>query len=184
MGVKAGATSSGGTGGLQTGGMGLVAAGVIGTVGTLAFLALQFTSSPPVSAKSALLVQAVFAFLGLGAGMFLLNQAGNRRYLGVAFMAICVLAFLGAVFMAPLGEPAKAPAAGAASKSASTEASAAAPAEPVATTAAPAAATAKPAITSSAANDDSANDADATPVADSGSPGTGLFRKPPKGRKK
>jgi anti-anti-sigma factor len=175
MGVKASALSSGGTGGLQAGGMGLVAAGAIGTVGTLAFLALQFTSSPPLSAKSALLVQAVFAFLGLGAGMFLLNQAGNRRYLGVAFMAICVLAFLGAVFMAPLGEPAKAPAAGAASKSASTEAAAVAPVEPVA------AATVAPVAAPSAASAAPPKAASTTPVAASSDGQPDLpFRKPPK----
>jgi anti-anti-sigma factor len=123
--AKAAPASSGG--GMQTGGMGIVAAGAIGTLGTLALLALQFRSNSPMTPKNALIVQAVFAFLGLGAGMFLLNQAGNRRYLGVAFMAICVLAFLGAVFMAPLGEPAKAPAAGASSKSTPGEATTSAP---------------------------------------------------------
>ena len=130
-------SSSSAAGGVQSGGMGIVAAGAIGTLGTLALLALQFRSNSPMTPKNALIVQAVFAFLGLGAGMFLLNQAGNRRYIGVAFMAICVLAFLGAVFMAPLGEPAKAPAAGAAPRSTAVESASATPAStpaPVAAT--------------------------------------------------
>jgi anti-anti-sigma factor len=139
MGVKATAAPSG-TGGLQTGGMGLVAAGVIGTVGTLVGLALQFSSSPMVPPKIALLIEVAFAFLGLGAGMFLLNQAGNRRNLGIAFLAICVLAVLGGIVAAPQEAAAKAPAAGANSKAVPVEA-AAVPAA--------AAATATPAVTAS-----------------------------------
>jgi stage II sporulation protein AA (anti-sigma F factor antagonist) len=139
MGVKATAAPSG-TGGLQTGGMGLVAAGVIGTVGTLVGLALQFSSSPMVPPKIALLIEVAFAFLGLGAGMFLLNQAGNRRNLGIAFLAICVLAVLGGIVAAPQEAAAKGPAAGANSKAVPVEA-AAVPAA--------AAATATPAVTAS-----------------------------------
>jgi stage II sporulation protein AA (anti-sigma F factor antagonist) len=126
MGVKATAAPSG-TGGLQTGGMGLVAAGVIGTVGTLVGLALQFSSSPMVPPKIALLIEVAFAFIGLGAGMFLLNQAGNRRNLGIAFLAICVLAVLGGIVAAPQEAAAKGPAAGANSKAAPVEAAAVAP---------------------------------------------------------
>jgi stage II sporulation protein AA (anti-sigma F factor antagonist) len=126
MGVKATAAPSG-TGGLQTGGMGLVAAGVIGTVGTLVGLALQFSSSPMVPPKIALLIEVAFAFIGLGAGMFLLNQAGNRRNLGIAFLAICVLAVLGGIVAAPQEAAAKGPAAGATSKAAPVEAAAVAP---------------------------------------------------------
>ncbi len=150
LGVRATAPASIG-GGMPSGGMPLVAAGIVGTVGTLAFLGLQFTSSPVLSPKNALLAQAVFAFIGLGAGMFLLNQAGNRRYLGVAFMAICVLAFLGAVFMAPLGEPAKTPAA-AGTKTTSAPSEAKATESPAASASAtPVAATTTPATTTPAA---------------------------------
>jgi stage II sporulation protein AA (anti-sigma F factor antagonist) len=142
MGVKATATPSG-TGGLQTGGMGLVAAGVVGTVGTLVGLALQFSSSPMVPPKIALLIEVAFAFIGLGAGMFLLNQAGNRRNLGIAFLAICVLAVLGGIVAAPQEAAAKGPAAGANSKAAPIEAVAVPPV--AATTATPAATATTPA---------------------------------------
>ena len=155
LGIKATAPSTGG--GLVTGGMGLVAAGVIGTVGTLVGLALQFSPNPPLAPRYAMFIEIAFAFLGLGAGMFLLNQAGNRRNLGIAFLAICVLAVLGGIVMAPQEAAAKAPAAGANSRSAPTEVSApktdapATAATPVATTpvsapaANPAAATTPPA---------------------------------------
>ena len=155
LGIKATAPSTGG--GLATGGMGLVAAGVIGTVGTLVGLALQFSPNPPLAPRYAMFIEIAFAFLGLGAGMFLLNQAGNRRNLGIAFLAICVLAVLGGIVMAPQEAAAKAPAAGANSRSAPTEVSApktdapATAATPVATTpvsapaANPAAATTPPA---------------------------------------
>jgi anti-anti-sigma factor len=108
LGVKAtAASSSGGGGGFQTGGMGIVAAGAIGTFGTLVGLALQFAPNPPLPSKIALLIEIAFAFLGLGAGMFLLNQAGNRRNLGIAFLAICVLAVLGGIVAAPQEASAK-----------------------------------------------------------------------------
>jgi anti-anti-sigma factor len=100
-------TVSGTGGGLQTGGMGLVAAGAIGTVGALLLLALQFSSNPAIPRKYALLVECGFAFLGLVAGMMLLNQAGNRRNLGIAFLAICVLAVFGAIVATPDEAPAK-----------------------------------------------------------------------------
>jgi hypothetical protein len=133
-------------------------------------LALQFRSNALMAPKNALIVQAVFAFLGLGAGMFLLNQAGNRRYIGVAFMAICVLAFLGAVFMAPLGEPAKAPAAGASSKSTSVDASTSAP---------PASAPATVAATPVATTTPVANTTPASGAQTSGQPAAvGSFGKP------
>ena len=122
LGIKATAPSTGG--GLAAGGMGLVAAGVIGTVGTLVGLALQFSPNPPLAPRYAMFIEIAFAFLGLGAGMFLLNQAGNRRNLGIAFLAICVLAVLGGIVMAPQEAAAKAPAAGANSRSAPAEASA------------------------------------------------------------
>jgi anti-anti-sigma factor len=138
LGIKATAASTGG--GLATGGMGLVAAGVIGTVGTLVGLALQFSPNPPLAPRYAMFIEIAFAFLGLGAGMFLLNQAGNRRNLGIAFLAICVLAVLGGIVMAPQEAAAKAPAAGANSRSAPSEVAAPkadtpeAAATPVATT--------------------------------------------------
>jgi hypothetical protein len=123
LGVRATAASSGGGGGgFQPSGMGLIAAGVIGTFGTLIFLALQFSASPIVPQKIALMIEIAFAFLGLGAGMFLLNQTGNRRNLGIAFLAICVLAVLGGIVAAPQEAAAKGAAAG--SKTMST------PAEP------------------------------------------------------
>jgi hypothetical protein len=98
-------------------------------------LALQFSSNPMVPQKIALLIEVAFAFLGLGAGMFLLNQAGSRRNLGIAFLAICVLAVLGGIVAAPPEAAAKGPAAGANSKSAPAEAAAVA-ADPVAPAAA------------------------------------------------
>ncbi len=151
LGIKATAPSTGG--GLATGGMGLVAAGVIGTVGTLVGLALQFSPNPPLAPRYAMFIEIAFAFLGLGAGMFLLNQAGNRRNLGIAFLAICVLAVLGGIVMAPQEAAAKAPAAGANSRTAPSEASApkadapTAAATPVATTPVSAPAAAVPATT-------------------------------------
>jgi anti-anti-sigma factor len=105
LGIKMSAASGSG-GGLQTGGMGIVAAGAIGTVGALLGLALQFSSSPAVPRKIAMLIDFGFAFLGLVAGMILLNQAGNRRNLGIAFLAICALAIVGIVAV-PDDSPAK-----------------------------------------------------------------------------
>lgn len=177
LGIKATAPSVGG--GLATGGMGLVAAGVIGTVGTLVGLALQFSRNPPLAPRYAMFIEIAFAFLGLGAGMFLLNQAGNRRNLGIAFLAICVLAVLGGIVMAPQ-EAAKAPAAGANSRSAPSEASApnteapAAPATTVATTpvAAPTTAAA-PATTPATAAPDSASAPAVPPIGRPGLRGGG-----------
>jgi anti-anti-sigma factor len=158
MGIKATAPSGTG-GGLQTGGMGLVAAGVIGTVGTLVGLALQFAPSQPMPPKYAMFIEIAFAFLGLGAGMFLLNQAGNRRNLGIAFLAICVLAVLGGIVAAPQEAAAKGPAAGAKTTSAAPEAKAAeAPAAPAANTPAPTVAAtpvSAPATTDTTASDNS-----------------------------
>jgi anti-anti-sigma factor len=108
LGIKMSAASTAG-GGLQTGGMGIVAAGAIGTVGALLGLALQFSSNPAVPRKIAMLIDFVFAFTGLVAGMILLNQAGNRRNLGIAFLAICALAIVGIVAV-PDESPAKGPA--------------------------------------------------------------------------
>ncbi|HXY32967.1 MAG TPA: STAS domain-containing protein [Planctomycetaceae bacterium] len=112
LGVKATAASGTPSISFQPGGMGLVAAGVIGTVGTLVGLALQFAPSQPIPQKYAMFIEVGFAFVGLGAGMFLLNQAGNRRNLGIAFLAICVLAVLGGIVAAPQGGAAKAPSSG------------------------------------------------------------------------
>jgi anti-anti-sigma factor len=153
LGIKASAVSSGGGGGFQTGGMGIVAAGAIGTFGTLVGLALQFAPNPPLPGRVSLLIEIAFAFLGLGAGMFLLNQAGNRRNLGIAFLAICVLAVLGGIVAAPQDASAKPAAAGTKTTSAAAESKPAetpkpsvaatpAPTTPVAA-AAPAAATKK-----------------------------------------
>jgi anti-anti-sigma factor len=105
LGIKMNAASSVG-GALQTGGMGIVAAGAIGTAGALLGLALQFSSNPAVPRKIAMLIDFGFAFLGLVAGMILLNQAGNRRNLGIAFLAICALAVVGIVAV-PDESPAK-----------------------------------------------------------------------------
>jgi anti-anti-sigma factor len=158
LGVKATAPSATG-GGLQTGGMGLVAAGVIGTVGTLVGLALQFAPSQPMPPKYAMFIEIAFAFLGLGAGMFLLNQAGNRRNLGIAFLAICVLAVLGGIVAAPQEAAAKGPAAGSKTTSAPAEAKATeAPAAPAANTPAPTVAAtpvSAPATTDKTASDNS-----------------------------
>jgi anti-anti-sigma factor len=108
LGIKM-STASGSGGGLPTSGMGIVAAGAIGTVGALLGLALQFSSSPAVPRKIAMLIDFGFAFLGLVAGMILLNQAGNRRNLGIAFLAICALAIVGIVAV-PDDSPPKGPA--------------------------------------------------------------------------
>jgi anti-anti-sigma factor len=122
LGVKGG--GGGGmafAGASQNGGMGILVAGVIGTVGALAGLALQFTSNPIVSRKIATLIEFAFALLGFGAGMFLLTQAGSRRNLGIVFVAICVLAVLGGVVAVPEEGAARGPAAGAKAKSAPAE---------------------------------------------------------------
>jgi anti-anti-sigma factor len=167
LGIKASAPSAIGGGGLQTGGMGLVAAGVIGTVGTLVGLALQFSSSPMVPQKIALLIEIAFAFVGLGAGMFLLNQAGSRRNLGIAFLAICVLAVLGGIVAAPQEAAAKGPAAGAKTTSAPPEAKATeTPAAPAASTPAPTVAAAP--VSAPAAADKTPTDDDAPVIAKPG----------------
>jgi hypothetical protein len=138
--------------------MGLVAAGVIGTVGTLVGLALQFAPSQPMPPKYAMFIEIAFAFLGLGAGMFLLNQAGNRRNLGIAFLAICVLAVLGGIVAAPQEAAAKGPAAGAKTTSAPAEAKATEAPAPAANTPAPTVAAtpvSAPATTDKTASDNS-----------------------------
>jgi anti-anti-sigma factor len=137
LGIKASAAPREASG-MATGGMGLVAAGVIGTVGALAALALQFTSNPILPQKIALLIEVAFAFVGLGAGTFLLNQAGSRRNLGIAFLAICALAVFGAIVAAPQEAAAKAPASGAAAKSAPAQADATPAAAPAPATPEPA----------------------------------------------
>jgi anti-anti-sigma factor len=171
MGVKATPVSSA-TGALPSGGMGLVAAGVIGTVGTLVGLALQFSANPIVPQKIALLIEIAFAFVGLGAGMFLLNQAGGRRNLGIAFLAICVLAVLGGIVAAPPEAGAKGPAAGANSKNPPAEPAAAAPV--VAASVAPAVEATKPAAPAK-----TASPAEVQPVSSKKSFGAGS----PKGKR-
>ena len=78
--------------------MGLVAAGVIGTVGALVGLALQFSPNPPLAPRYAMFIDVAFAVLGMVVGtMILVNQTGTRRNVGIAFLAICLSAVLGGI---------------------------------------------------------------------------------------
>lgn len=101
LGVKHRAVSGGGAA-VPVGGNGILLAGVIGTVGAVLGLALQFSSQPLVPAKIALLIEVLFAALGMVVGtMILVNQSGTRRNVGIAFLAICLLAVLGGIVLGP-----------------------------------------------------------------------------------
>jgi anti-anti-sigma factor len=89
-----------GTGG--GGGNGLLVAGLIGTVGAIVGLALMFSPQQPVSHKIALLIDVGFAALGMIVGTLLLvNQTGARRNVGIALLAICLIALVGGIVAGP-----------------------------------------------------------------------------------
>lgn len=111
LGVKRRALSAEGP--ATNGGTGILLAGIIGTVGAVIGLALQFSSQALVSHKVALLIEVAFAALGMVVGtMILVNQTGARRNLGIVLLAICLIIVLGGIVagpqqaMAPLPAPA------------------------------------------------------------------------------
>jgi anti-anti-sigma factor len=90
-----------------SGGSGLLIAGVLGTIGAIVGLALQFAPHPPVPHKVALLIDVGFAALGMIVGtMMLVNQTGARRNVGIVFLAICLIAVLGGIVVSPDQSPA------------------------------------------------------------------------------
>lgn len=109
LGVKRRSVSARESGG-GGGGNGLLVAGIIGTLGAIIGLALQFSPQPLVAHKTALLIDVGFAALGMIVGtMLLVNQTGARRNVGIAFLAICLIAVLGGIVVSP--EQSSAPAA-------------------------------------------------------------------------
>ena len=94
--VSASASSGGG------GGNGLLVVGIIGTIGAIIGLALQFSPQPLVSHKIALLIDVGFAALGMIMGtMLLVNQTGGRRNVGIVLLAICLISVLGGIVVSP-----------------------------------------------------------------------------------
>jgi anti-anti-sigma factor len=84
------------------GGNALLVAGVLGAIGAIIGLALQFAPHPPVSHKVALLIDVAFAALGLVVGtMMLVNQTGARRNVGIVLLAVCLVAVLGGIVVSP-----------------------------------------------------------------------------------
>jgi len=84
------------------GGNAVLLAGIIGTVGAILGLVLQFSSQGLVSHKVALLIEVAFAALGMVVGtMILVNQTGTRRNVGIALLAICLLVVLGGIVAGP-----------------------------------------------------------------------------------
>jgi anti-anti-sigma factor len=101
LGIKRRAVAATG-GSAPQGGTAMLLAGVIGTVGAVIGLALQFSSQPLVSRKVALLIEVAFAALGMIVGtMILVNQTGGRRNVGIVFLAICLLVVLGGIVAGP-----------------------------------------------------------------------------------
>ena len=100
LGIKRRAASAEGS--TSNGGNGVLVAGVIGTLGAIVGLALQFSRQDLVSHKVALLIDVGFAALGMIVGtMMLVNQTGARRNVGIAFLAICLIAVLGGIVVSP-----------------------------------------------------------------------------------
>jgi anti-anti-sigma factor len=100
LGVKRRAVSAEGS--PAEGGNALLLAGIIGAVGAVIGLALQFSSQPLVSRKVALLIDVGFAALGMVVGtMMLVNQTGARRNVGIALLAICLIVVLGGIAFSP-----------------------------------------------------------------------------------
>ena len=145
LGIKRRAVAAAG-GSAPQGGTAILLAGVIGTVGAVIGLALQFSSQPLVSRKVALLIEVAFAALGMIVGtMILVNQTGGRRNVGIIFLAICLLVVLGGIVAGPEqpgGQPKPAPNATSATASTPTT-NVAASATPVTNVSASAPATAK-----------------------------------------
>lgn len=99
LGVKPGAMA---VGGAPANDNLVLGAGVIGVIGSIIGLALQFASQPVVPRKVALVIEFAFAFLGFVSGtMMLVNQAGTRRNVGIALLGICLLVVLGGILAAP-----------------------------------------------------------------------------------
>jgi anti-anti-sigma factor len=101
LGIKRRAAAvQGSTGG--NGGNAILVAGIIGTLGAIIGLALQFAPHPPVTHKVALLIDVAFAALGLVVGtMMLVNQTGARRNVGIVLLVICLIAVLGGIVVSP-----------------------------------------------------------------------------------
>jgi anti-anti-sigma factor len=97
------------------GGNALLVAGIIGTIGAVIGLALQFSPNPPLPLKYAQLVEFAFAALGMITGaMMLVNHTGARRNVGIAFLAVCLLIVLGGIVAVPDRGAPRGPANGAA----------------------------------------------------------------------
>jgi anti-anti-sigma factor len=100
-----GRTSAVGGGPVADGGVsgnGLLIGGIIGTVGAILGLALQFSSNSPLPGKYAQLIEFGFAALGMIMGtLMLVNQIGARRNVGIAFLSVCLLVVLGGIVAAP-----------------------------------------------------------------------------------
>jgi anti-anti-sigma factor len=115
LGVKRRAAPAEGS--VGNGGNSILVAGIIGTLGAIVGLALQFAPHPVVSHKIALLIDVGFAALGIIVGtMMLVNQTGARRNVGIALLAICLIAVLGGIVVSPEQSSDPAPAKGASSK--------------------------------------------------------------------
>jgi anti-anti-sigma factor len=84
------------------GGNGLLVVGIIGALGAIVGLALQFSPTQLVTHKIALLIDVGFAALGMIVGtMLLVNQTGAKRNVGIALLAICLIAVLGGIVVSP-----------------------------------------------------------------------------------
>lgn len=100
LGVKRRAAAVEGSSG--NGGNAILVAGIVGTLGAIVGLALQFSKQGLVSHKAALLIDVGFAALGMIVGtMILVNQKGARRNVGIALLAICLMAVLGGIVFSP-----------------------------------------------------------------------------------
>ncbi len=76
--------------------------GIIGTLGAIVGLALQFSPTQLVTHKIALLIDVGFAALGMIVGtMLLVNQTGAKRNVGIVLLAICLIAVLGGIVVSP-----------------------------------------------------------------------------------
>jgi anti-anti-sigma factor len=77
-------------------------AGIIGTVGAILGLGLQFSSQGLVPRKVAVFIEFACAALGMVVGtMILVNQTGTRRNVGIALLAICLIVVLGGIVAGP-----------------------------------------------------------------------------------
>lgn len=96
-------------GAASNGGNAVLIAGIIGAVGAIIGLALQFSHQGLVSRKIALLIEVAFAALGMVVGtMILVNQTGARRNIGIVLLAVCLLVVLGGIVAGPESAPAPA----------------------------------------------------------------------------